>query len=95
MANPVEHIRGEMSSVYRVRCPKNRTEEGEPLRAEVPPALDYGDMTDYIRSWPDKLVSFVAGRLCDDDMDAFARELYEYLCAAGPDGPAFEEWRRT
>ena len=60
---------------------------------EAPGTLNYADMTDYIRSWPDKLVSFVAGRLCDDDMDPFARELYEYICVADHDGPAFEEWR--
>lgn len=57
--------------------------------------LDYSDMTDYIRAWPDKLVSFVAHRLCDDDMAHFARELYEYICVADRDGPAFEAWRKT
>lgn len=81
--------------MYHMNCPKNRTESGELIQTAVPPALDYADMTAYIRSWPDKLVSFVAARLCDDDMDAFARELYGYLCAADHDGPAFEEWRRT
>ncbi len=66
---------------------------GGPIRVEVPAALPYADMVDYIRSWPDKLVSFVAARLCDDDLDAFAWELYAYICAADRDGPAFEKWR--
>ncbi len=57
--------------------------------------LDYRDMSDYIRAWPDKLVSFVAEHLCDDDMAAFARRLYRYICRADKDGPAFEEWRKT
>lgn len=81
--------------MYHINCPKNRTGDGEPIRVEVPAALDYEGMVDYIRSWPDKLVSFVAARLCDDDMGPFARELYEYICAADHDGPAFEEWRAS
>ena len=79
--------------MYNISCPKKRTDA--PIRVVVPAALDYVDMTDYIRSWPDKLVSFVADRLCDDDMAYFARELYEYICVADYDGPAFEEWRKT
>ncbi len=74
--------------MYYIDSPKNRTEAvplGQPL--------DYADMSDYIKAWPDKLVSFVAHRLCDDDMDHFARELYGYICVADHDGPAFEEWR--
>lgn len=78
--------------MYHMDCPKNRTEY-EPIRIEVPAALDYADMTDYIRSWPDKLVSFVSDRLCDDDFHAFARELYEYICVPDRDGPSFERWR--
>lgn len=79
--------------MYHKYCPKNRTDE--PIRVEVGQPLDYADMTDYIRSWPDKLVSFVADRLCDDDMAEFARELYEYICEADAEGPNFEEWRVT
>ena len=81
--------------MYHLNGPKNRTDSGEPLRVEVPAALDYGDMVDYIRSWPDKLVTFVATRLCDEDMAPFARELYEYICVSDREGPAFEEWRVT
>lgn len=57
--------------------------------------LHYEDMIDYIRSWPDKLVSFVADRLCDDEMRAFARDLYEYICCSDSEGPNFEEWRAS
>lgn len=78
---------------YHRSGPIKRTDEDEPLRVELPPGPDYADMADYIRSWPDKLVTFVADRLCDDDMAPFVRELYEYICQADRDGPAFEEWR--
>ncbi|MGN1004076.1 MAG: hypothetical protein ACI4O5_04495 [Oscillospiraceae bacterium] len=78
--------------MYHMNCPKNRT-DGEPIRVEVPPALDYADIVDYIRSWPNKLVTFVVTRLCDDDFGPFARELYEYICVPDHDGPPFEEWR--
>ena len=78
--------------MYNTNSPKKRT---EPLWGTVGQPLDYADMTDYIKAWPDKLVSFVALRLCDDDMAAFARELYEYICVADHDGPAFEEWRAS
>ena len=81
--------------MYQNVCPKNRTDDGEPIRVQVPAALDYGDMTDYIKSWPEKLVSFVAGRLCDDDMEPFARELYAYICVPDQYGPAFEAWRTS
>lgn len=79
--------------MYHKNCPING--DDEPICASVGQPLDYTDMTDYIRSWPDKLVSFVADRLCDDDMKTFARELYEYICWPDTDGPAFEEWRKT
>lgn len=70
---------------------KKRT-QNEVRKIIVPAALDYSRMADYIRSWPEKLVSFVGDRLCDDDFYPFARELYEYLCVPDGDGPAFEEW---
>lgn len=79
--------------MYQKQSPINR--DDEPICVEMGQPLDYADMTDYIRSWPDKLVSFVADRLCDDDMRAFARELYEYICWPDAEGPAFEEWRKT
>lgn len=65
----------------------------DPIRVESKP-IDYEDVGAYIKAWPDKLVSFVSGRLCDDDMDDFVHELYEYICEADSDGPAFEEWRK-
>lgn len=70
-------------------------EDGAPIRVVRTPVIDYQDMTEYIRSWPDKLVAFAAQRLADDDMRPFARALYEYICQADADGPAFEEWRRS
>lgn len=69
--------------------------DNEPLCVSVGQPLNYEDMTDYIRSWPDKLVTFVADRLCEDHMQSFARELYEYICCPDADGPAFEAWRTT
>lgn len=80
-------------TMYPRNSPKNRTEPT--LRVKLPGAMDYSDMADYIRSWPDKLVSFVVDRLCDDDMAPFVRELYEYICVPDAEGPAFEEWRRS
>ena len=76
-----------------MKCPKNGTEY-EPTRIEGPDALDYADMDAYIRAWPDKLVSFVCERLCDDEFDPVAWELYEYICYPDRDGPAFEAWRK-
>lgn len=68
---------------------------GEPVRVVWRPVIDYEDMTAYLRAWPDKLVAFVTQRLADDDMRACTRELYEYICQADADGPAFESWRNT
>lgn len=67
----------------------------EPIKGEISPVIDYSDMAEYLRSWPDKLVAFVTDRLVDDNMAAFTRELYEYICEADRNGPAFEEWRKT
>lgn len=57
--------------------------------------IDYADMSDYIESWPDKLVSFVVDHLVDDDMKPFVSRLYEYICEADENGPAFEDWRKS
>ena len=81
--------------MYQSACPINRTKSEGPLPVSVGRPLDYGDISDYIRAWPDKVVSFVAHRLCDDDMAPFVRELYEYICVGDRDGPDFEEWRKT
>lgn len=63
--------------MYQKMCPKNRTDG--PIRVQTLPPVDYADMIHYIKARPEKLVSFVADRLCDDDMRPFARELYGYL----------------
>ena len=68
--------------------------EYEPIRVEIG-QIDYEDMSDYIKSWPDKLVSYVRDHLADDDMKDFVRGLYEHICYADKDGPAFEEWRAS
>ncbi len=78
--------------MYDKSSPKNRTES---LWGSVGQPLDYADMSDYIKAWPDKLVSFVAHCLCDDDMAPFARALYEYICVGDRDGPPFEAWRKS
>ena len=70
-------------------------EDGGPIRAVWTAAPDYRAMTEYIRLWPGKLAAFVDQRLADDDLRPFARGLYEYLCQADGDGPAFEAWRNT
>lgn len=77
--------------MYRESCPKKRTEE--PLPVECTVRIDYKHMSDYIKRWPEKLVAFVADRLCDDDFQEFTRELYGYICEPDEYGPAFEEWR--
>lgn len=63
--------------MYQKNCPINRTDG--PIRVQMPPPVDYTDMIHYIKTRPEKLVSFVADRLCDDDMRPFARELYGHL----------------
>lgn len=54
--------------------------------------IDYEALAVYIRSWPDKLISFFADRLADDDMQPTVREFFEYASVADRDGPGFEEW---
>ena len=41
--------------MYYIGCPKNGTDE--PVRVPLGQPLDYADMTDYIKAWPDKLVN--------------------------------------
>lgn len=90
MSNIVDGL-PEVRTLYHIDCPKNRTQY-EVTQIVVPAELDYSRMTEYIRFWPEKLVSFVGDRLCDDDFYPFARELYEYLCVPDRDGPGFEQW---
>lgn len=80
-----------MRQMYHKGSPKNGTEYGI-IRVEISPALDYSRISSYIRAWPDKLVSLVSDRICDDDFHSFALELYEYLQDADRDGPAFDSW---
>lgn len=68
-------------------------DDGEPIRADWNPVLDYEDMADYIQSWPDKLISFFRDHLVTDEYQPFVRDFYKYACEADKDGPAFEEWR--
>ena len=86
-----KNLKAVMHSMYHKDSPINRPDD--PIRVSAGQPLNYADMIDYIRSWPDKLVSFVAERLCDDDIHAFTNELYGYICVSDHDGPAFEEWR--
>ena len=67
----------------------------EPVRVQGTGEIDLADMSQYLRAWPDKLVSFVRDHLADDGMEEFVRALYEYICVADRDGPAFERWRNT
>lgn len=67
----------------------------EPVMVSAGAPIDYRELTAYIRAWPDKLVTFVAGRLADDDMQEFARELYEECCWPDQNGPDFRKWVRT
>lgn len=77
--------------IYHKESPKNGTEY-EAIKVEISSVLDYSRLTSYIRTWPNKLVSFVSDRICDDDFHSFALELYEYLRDADRDGPAFDTW---
>lgn len=63
----------------------------EPIRVEVKP-LDYVELTEYIKAWPDKLIEFVSRRLADDDMREFAQELYDECCWPDRNGPDFRDW---
>lgn len=60
-----------------------------PIRVAVEQPINYADVVHYIKARPDKLVSFVADHLCDDEMRPFARALYEHLAWEGAFGP----WR--
>ena len=66
----------------------------EPIIAEIK-EINYCDVAEYIKSWPDKLVSYVCDHLVDDDMHEFVEGLYDHICYADKDGPAFEEWRKS
>lgn len=77
---------------YHKKCPKNGTDHE--IRLIPCPSIDYRDMAEYIKIWPEKLVGFVAERICDDDFRDFARQLYIHICSADDDGPDFEDWRR-
>lgn len=67
----------------------------EPIRVSAEEPIGRALLVEYIKSWPDKLVTFVAGRLADDDMQEFARELYGACCWPDRDGPDIREWGKT
>ncbi len=60
----------------------------------VRPQIDYSDLAEYVKSYPDKVAKWFAFRLVDDDMKHIAEEFYEVACHHDGDGPAFEEWRK-
>lgn len=55
--------------------------------------IDYVDLADYAKSYPDKLAKFFSDRICDDDIQGFVKDFYQLACEPDADGPAFEEWR--
>ena len=69
--------------------------DGGPICVDAVSAIDYSDMSDYIQSWPDKLVAFVSDHLADDFMKPVIPVLLEYINEADGNGPAFEKWRAT
>lgn len=60
----------------------------------IRPQIDYSDLAEYVKSYPDKVAKWFAFRLVDDDMEEITREFYEVACEADYDGPSFEEWRK-
>lgn len=60
----------------------------------VRPLIDYSDLAEYAKAYPDKLANWFAFRIADDDMAEIVREFYEEACVADYNGPAFEEWRK-
>ncbi len=68
-------------------CPGDREDDGEPLRRTAGAPLDYAAMAQLARERPEQVADYVAGRLCDDDMAPFARELSSYLEQEGGVAP--------
>lgn len=60
----------------------------------IHPLIDYSDLSDYMKSYPDKVAKWLAHRIVDDDMTHLAEEFYEVACWSDCDGPNFEEWRK-
>lgn len=61
----------------------------------VHPLIDYSDLADYMKSYPDKVAKWLADRIADDDMHHLAEEFYEVACYPDSDGPDFEIWREV
>lgn len=61
---------------------------------QAKPLINYGDLAEYIKSYPDKVANWFASRLVDDDMKDICMEYYEVACYPDRDGPGFEEWRK-
>lgn len=58
-------------------------------------AIDCKAMAEYILAYPEKAAALLADRIADDDMAAFREDLYEHICVADWNGPAFEKWRAS
>lgn len=59
----------------------------------IHPLIDYSDLSDYMKAYPDKVAKWLAHRIVDDDMKHIAEEFYEVACHPDSDGPDFELWR--
>lgn len=57
--------------------------------------IDYVGFAEYAKSWPDKLVSFFAEHIVDDEYQPFVKDFYEYCKEPDRDGPAIEGWLNT
>ncbi len=67
----------------------------EPIRVQADRHIDYEDLAEYAKSYPDKLAKLFAYRLVDDDMKFFTKDFYELACEHDADGPDFRAWRVT
>lgn len=69
-------------------------DDGEPIQADARlHVIDYYDLAEYAKAWPDKLISFFVDHLVDDKYQPFVLDFHEYAREADKDGPPFEEWR--
>lgn len=59
----------------------------------IHPQIDYCDLADYMRAFPDKVADWLAHRIVDDDMKHIAEEFYEVAREPSYFGPDIELWR--
>lgn len=59
------------------------------------PVIDYEDLLEYLKAWPDRLYRYLEEHLVDDESGGFVQGLYEDVCQADQYGPGFEEWRAS